>query len=80
LARGAGRQRLAARNAQLDVVDLLARPRAGSMVYGMGKVDERGAVSTGPRSTRWAGRRVIIYTSRSSAGPLWPTVTRPVCS
>jgi hypothetical protein len=45
LIRGAGRQLLASRNAQLDVVDLLSRPRAGSLVYGMGKVDERGAVS-----------------------------------
>lgn len=45
LTRGTGRQRLASRNAQLDVVDLLSRPRAGSLVYGMGKVDERGAVS-----------------------------------
>ena len=39
------RQRLASRNAQLDVVDVLSLPRAGSMVYGVGKVDERGAVS-----------------------------------
>jgi hypothetical protein len=45
LTRGTGRLRLASRNAQLDVVDLLSRPRAGSLVYGMGKVDERGAVS-----------------------------------
>lgn len=45
LTRGTGRHLLASRNAQLDVVDLLSRPRAGSLVYGMGKVDERGAVS-----------------------------------
>jgi hypothetical protein len=46
---GSGRQRLAARNAHLDVVDLLAPPRTGSLVYGMGKIDTWGAVSN--RST-----------------------------
>jgi hypothetical protein len=49
LSHGAGRQRLAARNAHLDVADLFAPPRAGSLVYGMGKIDTWGAVSN--RST-----------------------------
>ncbi|MGB3444668.1 MAG: hypothetical protein WBA97_38515 [Actinophytocola sp.] len=46
---GVGRQRLAARNAHLDVVDLLGPPRTGSLVYGMDKIDTWGAVSN--RST-----------------------------
>ncbi|MFI7680912.1 hypothetical protein [Actinophytocola sp. NPDC049390] len=46
---GAGHQRLAARNAHLDVVDLLAPPLTGSLVYGMVKIDTSGAVSN--RST-----------------------------
>jgi len=45
LVRGAGRHALASRAARIDVAELLARPRAGSLVYGMGRVDERGAVS-----------------------------------
>ena len=49
LAHGAGRRLLSSRNAQLDVVDLLAGPRAGSLVYGMGKIDTWGLVSN--RST-----------------------------
>jgi hypothetical protein len=49
LTRGTGRQRLASRNVDLDVVDLLAPPRTGSLVYGMGKIDTWGTVSN--RST-----------------------------
>jgi hypothetical protein len=49
LTRGAGQQRLAARNAHLDVVDLLAPPRTGTLVYGMGKIDTWGVITN--RST-----------------------------
>jgi hypothetical protein len=49
LTQGAGRQRLAVRNANLDVVDLLAPPRTGSLVYGMGKIDTWGVITN--RST-----------------------------
>jgi hypothetical protein len=49
LTQGAGRQRLAARNAHLDVVDLFAPPRTGTLVYGMGKIDTWGVITN--RST-----------------------------
>jgi hypothetical protein len=42
---GSGRQPLANRMARLEVVDLLARPRSGSLVYGMGKIDQWGLIS-----------------------------------
>lgn len=46
---GSGRRLFAHRNAQLDVADLLPRPRSGTLVYGMGKIDAWGVVSN--RST-----------------------------
>lgn len=49
LARGSGRRLLAGRNNQLQVGELLARPRAGSLVYGMGRLDSDGRVAN--RST-----------------------------
>ena len=49
LARGSGRRLLAGRNTQLQVGELLARPRAGSLVYGMGRLDSDGRVAN--RST-----------------------------
>jgi hypothetical protein len=49
LARGSGRRLLAGRNTQLQVGELLARPRAGTLVYGMGRLDSEGRVSN--RST-----------------------------
>jgi hypothetical protein len=49
LARGSGRRLLAGRGAQLPVGELLARPRAGSLVYGMGHLDADGRLSN--RST-----------------------------
>jgi hypothetical protein len=41
----AGGQLLATRGGQLPVAELLAPPRAGSLVYGMGKIDTWGVVS-----------------------------------
>jgi len=41
----AGRQLLATRGSHLPVAELLAPPRAGSLVYGMGKLDTWGVVS-----------------------------------
>jgi hypothetical protein len=41
----AGRQLLATRGGRLPVAELLAPPRAGSLVYGMGKIDTWGVVS-----------------------------------
>jgi hypothetical protein len=49
LARGSGRQLLAGRSAQLQVGELLEQPRAGSLVYGMGRLDSDGRLSN--RST-----------------------------
>ncbi|MGB3443220.1 MAG: hypothetical protein WBA97_31155 [Actinophytocola sp.] len=49
LARGSGSRLLAGRGAQLPVGELLARPRAGSLVYGMGHLDADGRLSN--RST-----------------------------
>lgn len=49
LARGSGRRLLAGRGAQLPVGELLDRPRAGSLVYGMGHLDADGRLSN--RST-----------------------------
>ncbi|GAB3448543.1 hypothetical protein GCM10027436_41900 [Actinophytocola sediminis] len=49
LARGSGRRLLAGRNTQLQVGELLARPRAGTLVYGMGRLDSEGRLSN--RST-----------------------------
>lgn len=49
LARGSGRRLLAGRSAQLPVGELLARPRAGTLVYGMGRLDSEGRVAN--RST-----------------------------
>ena len=49
LARGSGRRLLAGRGAQLPVGELLTRPRAGSLVYGMGHLDADGRLSN--RST-----------------------------
>lgn len=49
LARGSGRRLLAGRTNQLQVGELLARPRAGSLVYGMGRLDSDGRVAN--RST-----------------------------
>jgi len=45
LQRGAGRQLLANRNARIEVADLLPPPRAGALVYGMGRIDTWGVVS-----------------------------------
>lgn len=45
LPHGAGRQLLAHRTAHLEVAELLARPRTGTLVYGMGRLDERGVLS-----------------------------------
>lgn len=45
LARGSGRRRLAGRSAQLQVGALLERPRAGTLVYGMGRLDQDGRLS-----------------------------------
>jgi hypothetical protein len=45
LQRGAGRQLLASRNARIEVADLLPASRAGSLVYGMGRIDTWGVVS-----------------------------------
>jgi hypothetical protein len=41
----AGRQLLATRSVRLPVAELLAPPRAGTLVYGMGKIDTWGVVS-----------------------------------
>lgn len=41
----AGRQLLATRGSHLPVAELLSRPRAGSLIYGMGKIDTWGVVS-----------------------------------
>jgi len=49
LARGSGHQLLANRSAQLPVGELLGRPRAGTLVYGMGRLDSEGRLSN--RST-----------------------------
>jgi bifunctional DNA-binding transcriptional regulator/antitoxin component of YhaV-PrlF toxin-antitoxin module len=49
LARGFGRRLLAGRSAQLPVGELLERPRAGTLVYGMGRLDADGRVAN--RST-----------------------------
>jgi hypothetical protein len=45
LARGSGRRLLAGRGTQLPVSELLARPRVGSLVYGMGHLDADGRLS-----------------------------------
>ncbi|MGH3758784.1 hypothetical protein [Actinophytocola sp.] len=49
LARGSGQRLLAGRANQLQVGELLARPRVGSLVYGMGRLDSDGRVAN--RST-----------------------------
>ena len=49
LAHGAGHRLLANRGTQLPIGDLLGRPRAGTLVYGMGRLDQEGRLSN--RST-----------------------------
>ena len=49
LARGSGRRLLAGRSTQLQVGELLERPRAGTLIYGMGRLDADGRLSN--RST-----------------------------
>lgn len=52
----AGRQLLATRGGQLPVAELLALPRAGRLIYGMGKIDTWGVVSNRDtvQALRWA--------------------------
>ncbi|HEY0448256.1 MAG TPA: hypothetical protein VGD70_03935, partial [Actinophytocola sp.] len=48
LAVSAGRRLLATRGGHLPVGELLGLPRAGSLIYGMGKIDVWGTVSNRP--------------------------------